>query len=277
MILFMSDAPKTNDSGTTLGRCKKLLRLKDHRASLLLAPYSIGMGVSGAFNYGCIPAFLILELHNSSTSSISQNFILYGLGATAGSFIFGKVFDKYGWKVDLLSNLGSLCAVTLLSFLLSLDKIPESAIPICLAILLFFGGLNDAVSNCVINISVSKVYLEELSASGWTCFRVFFCVGYSGFMFSSPSFSFRSAIFISFALQLLGIISYYFFGRLCFTDKSAEEEEVNTRHVSFDTLVLDPSEKADCKVTVQSASGISRSVSVAEFRGDVAAHNESIV
>jgi len=272
MLLFMSDAPKTSDSGTVIGRCRNLIRLKDHRPSLLLAPYSIGMGISGAFNYGCIPSFITMTMKSSGTNSISQAFIFYGLGATIGSYTFGRLFDKYGWKTDLVSNVVSLGIVTVLSTLLSLDLIPHGGVSVCFFLLLLFGGLNDSVSNCLINISVSKVYIEELSASGWTCFRVFFCLGYSSFMFSSPSFSFQTSLIASCALQLLGIVSYYFFGKLCLTESQIRlPTEVALKHVSFDTLPSQTSESGCSKTDIQVvSSGISRSVSMAEFRkGDV--------
>jgi len=272
MLLFISDVERTNDSGTILSRARNLARLKSHRPSMLIAPYCVALGVSGAFNYGSIPTLIYAGSHN--TGSISLAFIFYGIGSTLGSYTFGRLFDRFGWKVDLAANVGTLSMVTALSCLTAKEIISTTS---CfMYILMLFAGMNDSIYTCLINISVSKVYTEELSASGWTAFRVFYCAGFAAYSFLTPSMSFTTSLTASALIQTLGLLSYFFFGRSCFTEavettrpndagrEMTRRNSLASKHVSFSDL-----SKPSSSDTVINASGISRSVSIANIRGEV--------
>eukprot|EP01114_Cavostelium_apophysatum_P015260 TRINITY_DN4118_c0_g1_i1.p1 TRINITY_DN4118_c0_g1~~TRINITY_DN4118_c0_g1_i1.p1 ORF type:complete len:450 (+),score=75.33 TRINITY_DN4118_c0_g1_i1:142-1491(+) len=90
-------SPPKTEVLSPLQNLSNTMKIMKDRKFLLLVPGMIYQGTSSSLTFGRFPRLM-------PDDQIPFVFLVYGLGLCIGSYMWGKIFDRFSWKVLVASN-----------------------------------------------------------------------------------------------------------------------------------------------------------------------------
>lgn len=183
------DNVATDDEVKLMPDGKTICAFLSNRVTWLLAPYMLCQGFNISFTFANLPTFANYATRYADAAStghqlnmnVAYLFLVYGVGCLIGSFTWGAVYDRFNthlWPL-LCAN---FCIMLTANALLVASVLSPTSVAFythTLPVAMLF-GLNDFLTNCIINNSNAKFYGESGTqlAHSFAWYRFWFSIGY---------------------------------------------------------------------------------------------------
>jgi len=189
---------------------KRVFTIIAENRGYLLIPLMILQTFDVNISIQVLSRLLIANAHGSSSVGIytAAMYLVYGFSAFISSFFLGRLFDKFGWKLVLISY-SVLQAIALTGIMLISKLSSDGPMGLWLTIS-FVKGITDNALVVMINISISRVYKEK-SDLMLAFYRFTFAIFYVGSSVMVGYVSYEWILLVDGILIIISIIAYSFF------------------------------------------------------------------
>ncbi len=210
---------------------KKVFTVISINKGYLLIPFFLAQAISLNITYQIITRLLIINsrnIHEDPNIYNAAMYLAYGVSAIIFSIVWGKIYDKFGYKLVLGFYLS--LELTCLIGILMLNKFSSNG-PLGYWIIIgFVRGMIDNAINSIINITIARYYPKDGSYF-FALYRFIYAVSYATFSVCIAYIQYEYILLIDCVIAIISTICYIYFSiyySKLITNNNIELTEVKT-------------------------------------------------